>query len=94
MATQATHQSDRDESMEVTPIRGAESTPPTPFDPHQVMNPNLGAGMASGSTQEAAEQGVDQATARAILQSWSEVAGEDGVCGANIHAMCPDMAVD
>ena len=38
MATQATHQSDRDESMEVTPIRGAESTPPTPFDPSQKIS--------------------------------------------------------
>ena len=34
--------------------------------------------MASGSTQGVAEQDVDQATARAILQSWSEVKGEDG----------------
>ena len=41
MATQATHQSDRDESMEVTPIRRAESTPPTPFDPTHYFLPCL-----------------------------------------------------
>ena len=34
--------------------------------------------MASGSTQLPAEQDVDPATARAILQSWSEANGEDG----------------
>ena len=62
MATQATHISDRDESMEVTPIRRPDSTPDTPFDPTQVMSPNLGAGMASGSTQGPGEQEVDQVT--------------------------------
>ena len=34
--------------------------------------------MASGSTQGEAEQEVDQATARAILQSCSEAKGDDG----------------
>ena len=34
--------------------------------------------MASSSTQGVAEQEVNQATARAILQSWSEVTEEDG----------------
>ena len=48
------------------------------FDPNQVMSRNLGAGMASGSTHGAAEQEVDPATARAILQSWCEVKEEDG----------------
>ena len=43
------------------------------------MSPNLGQGMASGSTQdEAAESELDPAMARAILQSWSETRGEDG----------------
>ena len=42
------------------------------------MSPNLDAGMASGSAQLPAEQEVDQATAKAILQSWSEISGDDG----------------
>ena len=78
MATQATHPVDQEESMDVTPIRDINSAPRTPLNPHQVMSPNLGAGMASGSTQVGAEQDVTQATAKAILQSWSEVTEEDG----------------
>ena len=43
------------------------------------MSPNLGQGMASGSTQDGAvETELDPAMARAILQSWSETKGEDG----------------
>ena len=64
--------------MDVTPIRDDDVTPLTPRTPHQVMSPNLGEGMPSSSTQGVAEQDVDQATARAILQSWSEIKGEDG----------------
>ena len=41
------------------------------------MSPNLVAGMASGSTQ-APEEPDDPAAARAIVQSWTEVQGEDG----------------
>ena len=69
LATRATNVSGRDESMDLTPIRGTESTIDIPFVPHQVISPNLEAGMASVSTQGEAEQEVDQATARAILQS-------------------------
>ena len=64
--------------MDITPIGRADSSPDLPFDPEQVMSPNLEAGMASGSTQVPAEQEVDQATVRAILQSWSEAKEEDG----------------
>ena len=50
-----------------------------PAKPTQVMSPNLGQGLASGSTQEGAvETELDPAMARAILQSWSETKGEDG----------------
>ena len=77
-ATQAAHREDYKESMEVTPIRDSHSNPRTPSVPIQVMSPNLEAGMASGSTPGVAEQEVNQATARAILQSWSEVTEEDG----------------
>ena len=66
--------------MEVTPIRDADTSPITPSKPIQVMSPNLGQGMASGSTQDgAAESELDPAMARAILQSWSETRGEDGI---------------
>ena len=64
--------------MDMTPIRRSDSSPIIPYDPSQVVSPNLDAGMASGSTQLPAEQDVDPATARAILQSWSEAKGEDG----------------
>ena len=77
-ATQAARREDHEESMEVTPIRDTQSNPCTPRGHIQVMSPNLEAGMASGSTQGVAEQEVNQATARAILQSWSEVTDEDG----------------
>ena len=43
------------------------------------MSPNLGQGLASGSTQvEEGELEMDTAMARAILQSWSETRAEDG----------------
>ena len=43
------------------------------------MSPNLGQGLATGSAQaEEGEVEMDTAMARAILQSWSEVRGEDG----------------
>ena len=43
------------------------------------MSPNLGQGLASGSTQvEEGEVEMETAMARAILQSWSEVRAEDG----------------
>ena len=43
------------------------------------MSPNLGQGLASGSTQvEEGEIEMDTAMARAILQSWSETRAEDG----------------
>ena len=77
-ATQAARREDHEESMEVTPIRDTQSNPCTARGQLQVMSPNLEAGMASGSTQGVAEQEVNQATARAILQSWSEVTDEDG----------------
>ena len=65
--------------MEVTPIREADASPITPSKPIQVMSPNLGQGLASGSTQDGAvETELDPAMARAILQSWSEVKEEDG----------------
>ena len=65
--------------MEVTPIREADASPIAPSKPIQVMSPNLGQGLASGSTQDGAvEPELDPAMARAILQSWSETKGEDG----------------
>ena len=63
--------------MESTPATGVAISPITPTKPIQVMSPNLGQGLASGSTQEA-EEDLDPAMARAILQSWSEAKGEDG----------------
>ena len=78
VATQAAQSWDQGE-MEITPIRETNMSPVTPSKPIQVMSPNLGQGMASGSTQdEAAESELDPAMARAILQSWSETRGEDG----------------
>ena len=79
VATQATHSWEQGESMEVTPIRDANISPMTTPKPTQVMSPNLGQGVASGSTQDGAvETELDPAMARAILQSWSETKGEDG----------------
>ena len=78
MATQAAQSWEHEEAMEITPVREVDVTPLTPLKPEQVMSPNLGEGMASSSTQGAAEQEVDPAMARAILQSWSETKGEDG----------------
>ena len=78
MATQATQSWEPEEAMEITPVRESDVTPLTPLRPEQVMSPNLGEGMASSSTQQAAEQELDPAMARAILQSWSETKGEDG----------------
>ena len=78
MATQAAQSWEQEEAMEITPVRDVDVSPITPSKPKQVMSPNLGQGMASGSTQEAAEQEVDPAMARATLQSWSETKGEDG----------------
>ena len=79
VATQAAQSWGQGESMEVTPIRDADTSPITPVKPIQVMSPNLGQGMASGSTRDgAAESELDLAMARAILQSWSETRGEDG----------------
>ena len=78
MATQATHSWEQGGSLEVTPIRD-DSSPITPSNPIQVMSPNLGQGLASGSTQvEGGEVELDTAMARAILQSWSEIRAEDG----------------
>ena len=69
VATQAAQSWEQGE-MEITPIRDADTSPITPPKPIQVMSPNLGQGMASGSTQdEAAESELDPAMARAILQS-------------------------
>ena len=60
-------------------IREADTSPITPPKPIQVMSPNLGQGLASGSTQDGVvETELDPAMARAILQSWSETKGEDG----------------
>ena len=79
VATQAAQSWEQGESMEVTPIREADASPITPSKPIQVMSPNLGQGLASGSTQDGAvETELDPAMARAILQSWSETKGEDG----------------
>ena len=64
--------------MDMTPIRRTDSSPVMQRDLNQVMSPNLDARMGSGSSQLPAEQDVDPATARAILQSWSEAKGEDG----------------
>ena len=51
------------------------------------MSPNLVAGMAPGSTQSPGEPDVDPMTAKAILQSWSEVKSEDGSV-ARTFAQC------
>ena len=78
VATQATHSWEQGGSLEVTPIRD-DASPITPSKPIQVMSPNLGQGLASGSTQaEEGEVEMDTAMARAILQSWSEIRAEDG----------------
>ena len=78
VATQATHSWEQGGSLEVTPIRD-DTSPITPSNPIQVMSPNLGQGLASGSTQvEEGEVELDTAMARAILQSWSEIRAEDG----------------
>ena len=79
VATQATHSWEQGGSLEATPIRD-ETSPITPLNrPIQVMSPNLGQGLASGSTQvEEGEVEMDTAMARAILQSWSETRAEDG----------------
>ena len=91
MATQAAQSWEHEEVMEITPVREVDVTPLTPLKPEQVMSPNLGEGMASSSTQGAAEQEVDPAMARAILQSWSETRW-DSV--ENVYPMRPGMAVD
>ena len=78
MATQAAQSTVQEESMERTPAAEVAISPVTPPKPIQVMSPNLGQGLASGSTQEAAEEDLDPAMDRAILQSWSETKGEDG----------------
>ena len=76
VATQATHSWEQGGSLEA--IRD-DSSPITPSKPIQVMSPNLGQGLASGSTQvEEGEVELDTAMARAILQSWSEIRAEDG----------------
>ena len=79
MATQATHSWEQGGSLELTPVRD-DASPITPSNiPTQVMSPNLGQGLASGSAQvEDGEVEMDTAMARAILQSWSETRTEDG----------------
>ena len=78
-ATQATHSWEQGGSLDLTPIRD-DTSPTTPSNqPIQVMSPNLGQGLASGSNQaEEGEAEMDTAMARAILQSWSETRAEDG----------------
>ena len=65
--------------MDLTPIRD-DASPITPSSkPIQVMSPNLGQGLALGSTRaEEGEAEMDTAMARAIRQSWSETRAEDG----------------
>ena len=79
VATQATQSWEQGGSLELTPIRD-DTSPTTPsVKPTQVMSPNLGQGLASGSNQaEEGEAEMDTAMARAILQSWSETRAEDG----------------
>ena len=77
VATQATQSWEQEGSMETTPIRD-DACPITPSNkPTQVMSPNLGQGLATGSNRDE-EVEMDPATARAILQSWSETRAEDG----------------
>ena len=79
VATQATQSWEQGGSLNLTPIRD-DASPTTPSNqPIQVMSPNLGQGLASGSTQaEEGEVELDPAMARAILQSWTETRAEDG----------------
>ena len=79
VATQATQSWEQGGSLELTPIRD-DTSPTTPsMKPTQVMSPNLGQGLASGSNQaEEGEAEMDTAMARAILQSWTETRAEDG----------------
>ena len=79
VATQATHSWEQGGSLDLTPIRD-DTSPTTPSNkPIQVMSPNLGQGLATGSNQaEEGEAEMDTAMARAILQSWSETRAEDG----------------
>ena len=79
VATQATQSWEQGGSLELTPIRD-DTSPTTPSNkPIQVMSPNLGQGLATGSNQaEEGEAEMDTATARAILQSWTEKRSEDG----------------
>ena len=79
VATQATHSWEQGGSLDLAPIRD-DTSPTTPSNqPTQVMSPNLGQGLASGSNQaEEGEAEMDTAMARAILQSWSETRAEDG----------------
>ena len=77
VATQATQSWEQEGSLESTPIRD-DTCPITPSNkPTQVMSPNLGQGLATGSNRDE-EAEMDPATARAILQSWSETRAEDG----------------
>ena len=87
IANRAASASGFDESVEVTPIRRSNSSPVVFGNPMQVMNPNLVAGMASGSTQAPGEHDMDLTTARAILQQWSEVKNEDGTV-ARTYTRC------
>ena len=72
VATQAAQSWGQGESMEVTPIREADASPITPSKPIQVMSPNLGQGMASGSTQDGAGRYENW------IQQWPELFSNRG----------------
>ena len=69
-----------DESLNVTPIRRASSSPNILPIPLQVMSPNLATGSVSSVTppQKDDDQGFDPDVARSTLQQWAEIKIEDG----------------
>ena len=76
---QAPCASGMEDSLNVTPIPRASSSPSLYPIPIQVMNSNLATGSASSATPPARDEGgFDPDVARSILQQRAEAKGEDG----------------